>query len=131
MVPNAFRNIKILMHTTHPKLLTAPKVPKKKKKKQKDEWNKSLEVSDDKDPAIQPRSLVDDPKRPQAAITSAMKSGLTDRLNESLNFLVSPMYKLAIRDCIQFDPDPALPPICHPRSNLPGYPLSLSPFLHP
>uniref|UniRef100_A0A915L772 Uncharacterized protein n=1 Tax=Romanomermis culicivorax TaxID=13658 RepID=A0A915L772_ROMCU len=53
-VPNGFCNIKILMRTTHIKLLTAPKVPKKKKKKQKDEWNKSPEVSDDEDLAIQP-----------------------------------------------------------------------------
>uniref|UniRef100_A0A915HK58 Uncharacterized protein n=1 Tax=Romanomermis culicivorax TaxID=13658 RepID=A0A915HK58_ROMCU len=36
-VPNGFRSIKVLTRTTHPKLLTAPKVPKKKKKKQKDE----------------------------------------------------------------------------------------------
>uniref|UniRef100_A0A915K0F0 Uncharacterized protein n=1 Tax=Romanomermis culicivorax TaxID=13658 RepID=A0A915K0F0_ROMCU len=36
-----------LTRTTHPKLLTAPKVPKKKKKKQKDEWNKSPDVSND------------------------------------------------------------------------------------
>uniref|UniRef100_A0A915JZX1 Uncharacterized protein n=1 Tax=Romanomermis culicivorax TaxID=13658 RepID=A0A915JZX1_ROMCU len=35
--PNGFRKIKSLMRTTHPKVLTAPKVPKKKKKKQKDE----------------------------------------------------------------------------------------------
>uniref|UniRef100_A0A915L2W8 Uncharacterized protein n=1 Tax=Romanomermis culicivorax TaxID=13658 RepID=A0A915L2W8_ROMCU len=40
-----------------------------------------------------------------------MKSGLTDRLIKLLNFPVSPMYKLAIRDCIQFNLDPALPPI--------------------
>uniref|UniRef100_A0A915IY74 Uncharacterized protein n=1 Tax=Romanomermis culicivorax TaxID=13658 RepID=A0A915IY74_ROMCU len=52
-VPNGFRSIKVLTRTTHPKLLTAPKVPKKKKKKQKDEWNKSLDVSDNEDPALQ------------------------------------------------------------------------------
>uniref|UniRef100_A0A915HTU5 Uncharacterized protein n=1 Tax=Romanomermis culicivorax TaxID=13658 RepID=A0A915HTU5_ROMCU len=101
------------MHTTHPKLLTTPKVPKKKKKKQKDEWNKLLEVSDDEDRAIQPRSLFNDPKRLQAAIILAMKSGLMDRLIELLNFPVSPMYKLAICYHIQFDPDPALPRIPH------------------
>uniref|UniRef100_A0A915IYN0 Uncharacterized protein n=1 Tax=Romanomermis culicivorax TaxID=13658 RepID=A0A915IYN0_ROMCU len=52
-VPNGFRKVKVLMHTTHPKLLTALKVPKKKKKR-KDEWNKSLDVSNDEDPALQP-----------------------------------------------------------------------------
>uniref|UniRef100_A0A915IVT4 Uncharacterized protein n=1 Tax=Romanomermis culicivorax TaxID=13658 RepID=A0A915IVT4_ROMCU len=61
------------MRTTHPKLLTAPKVPKKKKKKQKDEWNKLPDVSDDEDPALKPRWILDDPKRLQAAVTSAMK----------------------------------------------------------
>uniref|UniRef100_A0A915HHC3 Uncharacterized protein n=1 Tax=Romanomermis culicivorax TaxID=13658 RepID=A0A915HHC3_ROMCU len=96
---------------THPKLLTTPKVPKKKK--QKDEWNKSPEVSDEEDQSLQPKSLFEDPKRLQAAVTSAMKSGLTDQLIQLLNFPVSPMYKLAIRDPIQFNPDPALPPIPH------------------
>uniref|UniRef100_A0A915J8G6 Uncharacterized protein n=1 Tax=Romanomermis culicivorax TaxID=13658 RepID=A0A915J8G6_ROMCU len=57
--------------------------------------------------------MFDDPKRLQAAITSAMKNGLTDRLIELLNFLVSPMYKLAIRDHLQFETDPVLPPIQH------------------
>uniref|UniRef100_A0A915JJN7 Uncharacterized protein n=1 Tax=Romanomermis culicivorax TaxID=13658 RepID=A0A915JJN7_ROMCU len=42
---------------------------------------------------------------------SAMKSNLTDRLIKLLNFLVSPMYKLAIRDHLQYEPHPALPPI--------------------
>uniref|UniRef100_A0A915LEJ3 Uncharacterized protein n=1 Tax=Romanomermis culicivorax TaxID=13658 RepID=A0A915LEJ3_ROMCU len=42
-----------------------------------------------------------------------MKSRLMDRLIELLNFPVLPIYKLAIRDRIQFDPDPALPPIPH------------------
>uniref|UniRef100_A0A915L865 Uncharacterized protein n=1 Tax=Romanomermis culicivorax TaxID=13658 RepID=A0A915L865_ROMCU len=113
MVPNGFRNRKILMRTMHPKLLTTPKALKKKKKKQKDEWNKSPEVSDDKNPSLQPKSLFDDPKCLQAAVVSAIKSGLMDRLIELLNFPVSPMYKLAICDQIQFDPDPALPPIPH------------------
>uniref|UniRef100_A0A915I0J8 Uncharacterized protein n=1 Tax=Romanomermis culicivorax TaxID=13658 RepID=A0A915I0J8_ROMCU len=112
-VPNSFRNIKILRRTTHPKLLTAPKLPKKKKKKQKDEWNKSPDVSDDKDPSLQPKSLFEDPKCLQAAVTSAMKSRLTDRLIKLLNFPVWPMYKLAIGNRIQFDPNPALPPIPH------------------
>uniref|UniRef100_A0A915II35 Uncharacterized protein n=1 Tax=Romanomermis culicivorax TaxID=13658 RepID=A0A915II35_ROMCU len=35
--PNGFQDIKTLMRTTHPKLLTTPKVPEKKKKKQKDD----------------------------------------------------------------------------------------------
>uniref|UniRef100_A0A915LEU5 Uncharacterized protein n=1 Tax=Romanomermis culicivorax TaxID=13658 RepID=A0A915LEU5_ROMCU len=42
--PNGFPNVKTLTRTSHRKVLTAPKVPKKKKKKQKDEWNKSLEA---------------------------------------------------------------------------------------
>uniref|UniRef100_A0A915III6 Uncharacterized protein n=1 Tax=Romanomermis culicivorax TaxID=13658 RepID=A0A915III6_ROMCU len=96
------------MLMTHPKLLPTPKVPKKKKKKQKDEWNKSPKVSDNKDLAIQRRSLFNDPKRLQAAITLTMKSGLTDWLIKLLNFRVSPIYKLAICQLIQFDPDPGL-----------------------
>uniref|UniRef100_A0A915HMB5 Uncharacterized protein n=1 Tax=Romanomermis culicivorax TaxID=13658 RepID=A0A915HMB5_ROMCU len=92
-VTKGFRDIKVLTRTTHPKLLTAPKAPKKKKKKpkkkkkkQKDEWNKSPDVSDDEDPAL--RSIFDDPKHLQAAVTSAMKSNLTDRIIELLNFPV-------------------------------------------
>uniref|UniRef100_A0A915IJM3 Uncharacterized protein n=1 Tax=Romanomermis culicivorax TaxID=13658 RepID=A0A915IJM3_ROMCU len=65
IVTNGFRDVKVLTRTTHPKLLTAPKALKKKKKKQKDEWNKkqkdewnkSLDVSDDEDPALKPRSI--------------------------------------------------------------------------
>uniref|UniRef100_A0A915HYI2 Uncharacterized protein n=1 Tax=Romanomermis culicivorax TaxID=13658 RepID=A0A915HYI2_ROMCU len=112
-VLNGFRSIKVLMRTTHPKLLTAPKVPKKKKKKQKDEWNKSQDISHDEDPALQPRSMFDDVKCLQAAVASTIKSGLKDRLIELLNFSVSPMYKLAIRDRLQYETDPALPPIPH------------------
>uniref|UniRef100_A0A915KA94 Uncharacterized protein n=1 Tax=Romanomermis culicivorax TaxID=13658 RepID=A0A915KA94_ROMCU len=56
-VPNGFGSVKVLTHMTNPKLLTAPKVPKKKKKKQKDEWNKSPDVSDEEDPALQPQSF--------------------------------------------------------------------------
>uniref|UniRef100_A0A915K647 Uncharacterized protein n=1 Tax=Romanomermis culicivorax TaxID=13658 RepID=A0A915K647_ROMCU len=93
MVPNHFGNIKVLTRTTYPKLLTTPKVPKKKKK-QKDKWNKSVDVSDDEDPALQPRSLFHDPKRLQAAITSAMKSRLTDGLIEididKSNYMANP-----------------------------------------
>uniref|UniRef100_A0A915KWV3 Uncharacterized protein n=1 Tax=Romanomermis culicivorax TaxID=13658 RepID=A0A915KWV3_ROMCU len=100
-VPNGYPSIKVLTGTTHPKLLTAPKVPKKKKKKHQDEWNKSTDVSDNKDRALQPRSIFDDPKHLQAAVTSAMKSNLTDQLIELLNFPVSPMYKLATRDRLQ------------------------------
>uniref|UniRef100_A0A915L1J2 Uncharacterized protein n=1 Tax=Romanomermis culicivorax TaxID=13658 RepID=A0A915L1J2_ROMCU len=112
MVTNGFGSVKVLTRTTHPKLLTNPKVPKKKKKKQKDEWNKSPDVSDDEDLALHPRSVFQDPKCLQAAITSAMKSNLTDRIIELLNFPVSPKYKLAIRDRLQYD-DPALPPFPH------------------
>uniref|UniRef100_A0A915HGI1 Uncharacterized protein n=1 Tax=Romanomermis culicivorax TaxID=13658 RepID=A0A915HGI1_ROMCU len=113
MVPNGFRSNKVLMRTMHPKLLSAPKVPKKKKKKQKDDWNKSLDVSDEEDPSLQPHSLFDDPTRLQAAITSAMKSRLTDRLIELLNFLVSPTYKLAMGDHLIYETDPTLPLIPH------------------
>uniref|UniRef100_A0A915KUL1 Uncharacterized protein n=1 Tax=Romanomermis culicivorax TaxID=13658 RepID=A0A915KUL1_ROMCU len=100
-VPNGFHSLKVLRRTIHPKLLTALKVPKKKKKKQKDERNKSLDVSDNEDLALQPQSIFDDLERLQAAITSAMKSNLLDRLIELLNFPVSPMYKFAIRDRLQ------------------------------
>uniref|UniRef100_A0A915L2L9 Uncharacterized protein n=1 Tax=Romanomermis culicivorax TaxID=13658 RepID=A0A915L2L9_ROMCU len=113
MVPNGFRSIKVLTRMTHLKLLSARKVPKKKKKKQKDEWNKLPDVSDDEDPALQHRSLFDDPKCLQAAVTSAMKSRLMDCLIELLNFPVSPIYKLSIGNHIQFDPDTALPLIPH------------------
>uniref|UniRef100_A0A915KR17 Uncharacterized protein n=1 Tax=Romanomermis culicivorax TaxID=13658 RepID=A0A915KR17_ROMCU len=116
-VPNGFCNFKVLTHTTHPKLLTASKELKKKKKKQKNEWNKSPDVSDDKDPALQLRSILDDAKRLQAAITSAMKSNLTNQIIELLNFPVLPMYKLAIRDRLQYD-DPALPPIPHKNDDV-------------
>uniref|UniRef100_A0A915L929 Uncharacterized protein n=1 Tax=Romanomermis culicivorax TaxID=13658 RepID=A0A915L929_ROMCU len=56
--------------------------------------------------------MFDDPKRLQAAVTSAMKSNLTERIIELLNFPVSPIYKLAIRDRMQND-DPTLPPLHH------------------
>uniref|UniRef100_A0A915K3J7 Uncharacterized protein n=1 Tax=Romanomermis culicivorax TaxID=13658 RepID=A0A915K3J7_ROMCU len=39
--PNDFQDVKTLMCTTQPKLLAVLSVPKKKKKTQKDEWNKS------------------------------------------------------------------------------------------
>uniref|UniRef100_A0A915IQL8 Uncharacterized protein n=1 Tax=Romanomermis culicivorax TaxID=13658 RepID=A0A915IQL8_ROMCU len=60
-VTNSFRDIKVLRRRTHPKQLTTPKAPKKKKKKQKDEWNKSPDVSDNEDPALKWRSMFDDP----------------------------------------------------------------------
>uniref|UniRef100_A0A915HWW5 Uncharacterized protein n=1 Tax=Romanomermis culicivorax TaxID=13658 RepID=A0A915HWW5_ROMCU len=82
-------------------------------KKQKDKWNKSPEVSDNEDPSLQPRSMFDNPKRLQAAVTWAMKSEVTHRLLELLNFPVSPTFKLAICDPLQFETDPALPPIPH------------------
>uniref|UniRef100_A0A915KTV8 Uncharacterized protein n=1 Tax=Romanomermis culicivorax TaxID=13658 RepID=A0A915KTV8_ROMCU len=115
--PNGFCDVKTLTPMMHPKLLTAPKVPKKKKKKQKDKWNKLPEVSDDEDPSLQPRSMFDDPKRLQAALTSAMMSELTHRLLELLSFPVSPRYKLAIHDHLQFEIDLALPPIRHEVDN--------------
>uniref|UniRef100_A0A915IS75 Uncharacterized protein n=1 Tax=Romanomermis culicivorax TaxID=13658 RepID=A0A915IS75_ROMCU len=101
------------MRRTHPKVLTAQKVTKKKKKKQKDEWNQLLEVSDKEDPSLQPKSIFDDPKCLQAAITLAMKNGIRHRLIESLNCQVRPMYKLAIHDCIELETDTWLPPIPH------------------
>uniref|UniRef100_A0A915IPM0 Uncharacterized protein n=1 Tax=Romanomermis culicivorax TaxID=13658 RepID=A0A915IPM0_ROMCU len=118
MQPNGFREVKTLTRTTPPKVLTAPKVLKKKKKKHKDEWNKSPEVSEDEDPSLQPKSLFNDPKRLQAAVTLAMKSGLTHRLIEILNFLVSPIYKLAIHDRIKFESDPPMQSIPHKVDDL-------------
>uniref|UniRef100_A0A915IKA9 Uncharacterized protein n=1 Tax=Romanomermis culicivorax TaxID=13658 RepID=A0A915IKA9_ROMCU len=113
MQPNSFRHIKPLTGTTYPKVLTAPKVPKKKKKKQKDEWNKSPEVSDEEDPSLQPKSIFDNLKCLQAAVTLAMKSEITHWLMKLLNFPVSPIYKLAICNRIEFQTDPQLPPIPH------------------
>uniref|UniRef100_A0A915KV93 Uncharacterized protein n=1 Tax=Romanomermis culicivorax TaxID=13658 RepID=A0A915KV93_ROMCU len=55
--------------------------------------------------------MFNDPKRLQPAVTSAMKSNLTDRLIELLNFPVSPMYRLVIPDRLQYETDPMLPPI--------------------
>uniref|UniRef100_A0A915J780 Uncharacterized protein n=1 Tax=Romanomermis culicivorax TaxID=13658 RepID=A0A915J780_ROMCU len=49
---NGFCDLKTLTGATHPKLLTIPKTLKKKKKKQKDKWNKSPEVSDNQDPSL-------------------------------------------------------------------------------
>uniref|UniRef100_A0A915JSE9 Uncharacterized protein n=1 Tax=Romanomermis culicivorax TaxID=13658 RepID=A0A915JSE9_ROMCU len=42
-----------------------------------------------------------------------MKSGLTHRLIELLNFPVSPIYKLAIHDRIKFESDPPMQSIPH------------------
>uniref|UniRef100_A0A915JAW8 Uncharacterized protein n=1 Tax=Romanomermis culicivorax TaxID=13658 RepID=A0A915JAW8_ROMCU len=61
--------------------------------------------------------MFDDPKRLQAAITLAMKSNLTDRIIKLLNFPVSPIYKLAIWDRMQYD-DPALPLLHHEVDDL-------------
>uniref|UniRef100_A0A915JH22 Uncharacterized protein n=1 Tax=Romanomermis culicivorax TaxID=13658 RepID=A0A915JH22_ROMCU len=97
-----FRDIKMLKHTNHMKLLTTPKAPKKKKKKQKEEWNKSPNISDDEDPSLQPMKIYDNPKCLQAAVVSAMKSGLMHCLIELLGFPLSPIYKLAIRNCLDF-----------------------------
>uniref|UniRef100_A0A915JTT4 Uncharacterized protein n=1 Tax=Romanomermis culicivorax TaxID=13658 RepID=A0A915JTT4_ROMCU len=55
-------------------------------------------ISDDEDPALQPQLIFDDPKRLQAAIMSAMKSNLRDRLIELLNFPVSPMWMVTGSD---------------------------------
>uniref|UniRef100_A0A915ILW6 Uncharacterized protein n=1 Tax=Romanomermis culicivorax TaxID=13658 RepID=A0A915ILW6_ROMCU len=128
--PNRLCDVKTLTHTTHPKVLTAPKVPRKKKKKQKDEWNKSPEVSDEEGQSLKPKSIFEDPKRLQAAITSAMKSGLMHQLIQLLNFPVSPMYKLAIRDCIEFKTDPQLPPIPHEGEDVWVEPVAADQLLH-
>uniref|UniRef100_A0A915JGT4 Uncharacterized protein n=1 Tax=Romanomermis culicivorax TaxID=13658 RepID=A0A915JGT4_ROMCU len=80
-----------------------------KKKKQKNEWHKSPEVSNHEDPSLQPKSLYNDPKCLQAAVTSAMKSRLTHRLIKLLGFPNSPIYKLAIWDRIEFEKDPQIP----------------------
>uniref|UniRef100_A0A915IX78 Uncharacterized protein n=1 Tax=Romanomermis culicivorax TaxID=13658 RepID=A0A915IX78_ROMCU len=77
-------------------------------------------TSSDYGPSFCLGTVPNNPKCLQADITSAMKGRLMDRLIELLNFLVSPMYKLAIHDHIQFDPDLALPPIPHE----PGVPPS-------
>uniref|UniRef100_A0A915L0F1 Uncharacterized protein n=1 Tax=Romanomermis culicivorax TaxID=13658 RepID=A0A915L0F1_ROMCU len=58
-----------------------------------------------------------DPVCLQAAVTLAMKSNLTDRIIELLNFPVSPIYKLAIRDRMQYD-DPALPRLRYEVDNV-------------
>uniref|UniRef100_A0A915KLY7 Uncharacterized protein n=1 Tax=Romanomermis culicivorax TaxID=13658 RepID=A0A915KLY7_ROMCU len=63
------------------------------KKKQKDEWNKSPDVSDDKDPLLQPKKLYDNPKRLQAVLALAMKSSVMHRLIELLIFSLSLIYK--------------------------------------
>uniref|UniRef100_A0A915HK35 Uncharacterized protein n=1 Tax=Romanomermis culicivorax TaxID=13658 RepID=A0A915HK35_ROMCU len=74
-------------------------------------------VSDDEDPALEPQSIFHHAKCLQAAVTSAVKSNLTDWIIELLNFPVSRMYKLAIQDRLQFH-DPALPPIPHEVDNI-------------
>uniref|UniRef100_A0A915JTM3 Uncharacterized protein n=1 Tax=Romanomermis culicivorax TaxID=13658 RepID=A0A915JTM3_ROMCU len=55
---NGFHDIKTLMRTTHPKLLTMRKVPEKKKDKPKDEWKQSPLVSDDEDWHYCPRKCM-------------------------------------------------------------------------
>uniref|UniRef100_A0A915JM91 Uncharacterized protein n=1 Tax=Romanomermis culicivorax TaxID=13658 RepID=A0A915JM91_ROMCU len=74
--PNSFQDVETLTRSTHPKLLTASKAPKKEKKKQKEEWNKLPEVYDDEEP----KKVYNDPKCLQTAIASAMKSSLMHRL---------------------------------------------------
>uniref|UniRef100_A0A915JR02 Uncharacterized protein n=1 Tax=Romanomermis culicivorax TaxID=13658 RepID=A0A915JR02_ROMCU len=63
--------------------------------------------------------MFDDPKRLQAAVISATKSDLSHRIIELLNFPVSPLYKLAIHDRLQYD-DPALPLIRHEVDDVDG-----------
>uniref|UniRef100_A0A915IXL6 Uncharacterized protein n=1 Tax=Romanomermis culicivorax TaxID=13658 RepID=A0A915IXL6_ROMCU len=80
---------KTLTRTIHLKLLTTPKMPKKKQKKQKDKWNQSPKVSYDEDPSVLPRNMYNDPKCLQAAVASAMKSSLMLGPKELLGIPVS------------------------------------------
>uniref|UniRef100_A0A915IL59 Uncharacterized protein n=1 Tax=Romanomermis culicivorax TaxID=13658 RepID=A0A915IL59_ROMCU len=56
-----------------------------------------MSIHDDEDPSLLTKKVYDDPKCLQAAITSAMKSGLMTCLNDLLCFLLSPIYKLEVR----------------------------------
>uniref|UniRef100_A0A915HZH5 Uncharacterized protein n=1 Tax=Romanomermis culicivorax TaxID=13658 RepID=A0A915HZH5_ROMCU len=96
------------MCTTQLKLLTIHKTLKKKKK-QKDEWDKSPEVSNDEDPLLQPKKVYDVSKRLHAAIASAMKSHLMHRINDLLGFPVSLIYKLEVVACLNSIKDWLIP----------------------
>uniref|UniRef100_A0A915JKE2 Uncharacterized protein n=1 Tax=Romanomermis culicivorax TaxID=13658 RepID=A0A915JKE2_ROMCU len=97
----------MLTLTIHPKLLIVPKTLKKKK--QKDECNKSPDVFHDEGPSLQPKKVCEDLKCLQAAMASAMKSGLMQCLTNLLGLLVSPIYKLKVRAPIKAINHPLLP----------------------
>uniref|UniRef100_A0A915J0S0 Uncharacterized protein n=1 Tax=Romanomermis culicivorax TaxID=13658 RepID=A0A915J0S0_ROMCU len=94
---------------THLKLLTVPKTPKKKKKKQIDEWNKSPDVSDDEDPSLQPKKAYKIPKCVPAALASAMKSSLMQCLTDLFGFPMSLIYKLEVHPPMDTVNNPPLP----------------------
>uniref|UniRef100_A0A915I028 Uncharacterized protein n=1 Tax=Romanomermis culicivorax TaxID=13658 RepID=A0A915I028_ROMCU len=99
----------MLTCTTDQKLLTILKIPKKKMEKQKDEWNKSPDVSDDEDPWLQSKKVYKNLKRLQAAIASAIKSGIMHHLTDLLSFPLSPIYKLEVHTHIDAVNDLLLP----------------------
>uniref|UniRef100_A0A915KKH1 Uncharacterized protein n=1 Tax=Romanomermis culicivorax TaxID=13658 RepID=A0A915KKH1_ROMCU len=99
----------MLTRTTHPKLLTFPKILKKKKKKQKDDWNKSPTISNDEHPSLQPKKVYKYPKCLRAAVTSSMKSGLMHHLTNLLGFPALPIYELEDRPHIDAVNNPPLP----------------------
>uniref|UniRef100_A0A915JVT1 Uncharacterized protein n=1 Tax=Romanomermis culicivorax TaxID=13658 RepID=A0A915JVT1_ROMCU len=74
---------------------------KKKKKKQKEQWNKLPDVFDDEDSSLKSKKVYEDPKRLQAAIASAMKNSLMQRLTNLLSFHMSLIYKLELRTPIE------------------------------
>uniref|UniRef100_A0A915ILP1 Uncharacterized protein n=1 Tax=Romanomermis culicivorax TaxID=13658 RepID=A0A915ILP1_ROMCU len=76
---------------------------------QKDEYNKSPEVSNEEDLSLQPKKVYDIPKCLQAAIASAMKSGLMYHLKDLLGFPVSPIYKLEVWAHMDTVNDPPIP----------------------
>uniref|UniRef100_A0A915JQ68 Uncharacterized protein n=1 Tax=Romanomermis culicivorax TaxID=13658 RepID=A0A915JQ68_ROMCU len=84
MVPNGFRSIKVLTRTTQ-----------------------SFDAYNPSEAAHHPESAQEKEEETEG------QSNVMDRLIELINFPVLPMYKLAIRDRLQYEMDPALPPIRH------------------
>uniref|UniRef100_A0A915KYQ0 Uncharacterized protein n=1 Tax=Romanomermis culicivorax TaxID=13658 RepID=A0A915KYQ0_ROMCU len=66
------------MLTTYLKLITKPKMHKKKEKK----WNILPEVSDNHDPALQLKNLWDDLKQFRAAVAMAMQGNFMMHLHD-------------------------------------------------
>uniref|UniRef100_A0A915IHL1 Uncharacterized protein n=1 Tax=Romanomermis culicivorax TaxID=13658 RepID=A0A915IHL1_ROMCU len=77
-------------------------------KKQKDEWDKLPDISDNEDPSLKPRKVYKDPKRLQAAVPWAMKSSLMHCLTNLLSFPLSTIYKLEVRAYIDAVHNPPL-----------------------